>query len=426
MEGGAMPRALIVRAEGSPFGTRLARVIRTLRDEGWECDVVHAQGTLGRSDPTAVGRDLREEVHLYEFPAPRGVVTKILQQMTGSGYFGSERMRQLIRQLVTRTEYQLILVKDSPALVSVFDVLDGCNRAGVPVICEMVEPRVAQAYDSLIRYGTWATRLSAHVRRILPKLRDAERVYLPRCERVFVVCDEMKEWLTDNYPIESSKVSVVQNVEILSVFDATSAEGVPRRFAPRISFVGTFGPHRGVELLIEAAGMVRRRGGTGEFRLSIVGASRDEMQRLDRLCRSYGVGDIAELSPYVAHPLAMEWIKQTDIGVIPHLDTPGIRTTVPFKLFQYMAAGAACIVSDVGPLGRIVRETGAGLAFKAGSTSDLADKIHDLLMHPDRARAMGDKGRRTSEERFNWETESRAYADCFRWLERAEIRPAVS
>lgn len=419
-----MPRALIVRAEGSPFGTRLARVIRTLRDEGWECDVVHAQGTLTRSDPTAVGRDLREEVRLHEFPAPRDIATRIVQQMTGSGYFGSERMRQIIRQLLAGAEYQLILVKDSPALVSVFAVLDGYNRADIPVICEMVEPRVAQAYDSLIRYGTWATRLSARVRRILPRLRDAERAYLPRCERVFVVCDEMKQWLTENYPLESSKVSVVQNVEILSVFDATHAEGVPRRSAPRISFVGTFGPHRGVELLIEAAALVRRRSGAGEFRLAIVGASRNEMRRLERLCQSHGVREIAELSPYVAHPLAMEWIKQTDIGVIPHLDTPGIRTTVPFKLFQYMAAGAACIVSDVGPLGRIVRETGAGLAFKPGSAADLADKIHDLLIRPDRARAMGEKGRRTSEERFNWETESCAYADCFRSLARADTKPA--
>ena len=421
-----MPRVLIVRAEGSPFGTRLARVIRTLRDEGWECDVVHAQGVLGRSDPTAVGRDLRREVHLHEFPAPRGLTTRIVQQMTGSGYFGSDRMRQVILHLLAGAEYQLILVKDSPALVSVFAVLDRLNRADIPVVCEMVEPRVAQAYDSLIRYGTWVTKLSAHVRRILPRLRNAERAYLPRCERVFVVCDEMRQWLTDNYPVESSRVSVVQNVEILSVFDATRADGVPSRSAPRISFVGTFGPHRGVELLIEAAGIVRCRGGTGEFRLSIVGGSREEILRLERLCQSHGVGDIAELSAYVAHPLAMEWIKQTDIGVIPHLDTPGIRTTVPFKLFQYMAAGAACIVSDVGPLGRIVRETGAGLAFNPGSAPALADKIHDLLTRPDRARAMGENGRRKSEQSFNWETESRAYVDCFRSLARAGARPAAT
>jgi len=386
---------------------------------------VHAQGTLGRSDPTAVGRDLRAEVRLHEFAAPRGIATKIVQQVTGSGYFGSERMRQLIRQLLSTAEYQLVLVKDSPALMSVFAVLDGCGHGDLPVICEMVEPRVAQAYDSLIRYGTWATRLSAHVRRILPRLRNAERAYLPRCERVFVVCDEMKQWLTENYQLDPSRVSVVQNVEILSVFDATCAEGVPRRSAPRVSFVGTFGPHRGVELLIEAAAMVKRRGTAGEFRLSIVGASRDELRRLERLCQLHGVADIAELSPYVPHPLAMEWIKQTDIGVIPHLDTPGIRTTVPFKLFQYMAAGAACIVSDVGPLGRIVRETGAGLAFNPGSVAGLADTIHDLLMHPDRARAMGQNGRRKSEQSFNWETESRAYVDCFRSLARAEAKPAT-
>lgn len=409
-----MPRALVIRAEGPPFGTRLARVIRTLRDDAWECDIVHAGGTLGRSDPAAVGRDLRDEVRLYEFGAPRGTAARILQQVTGSGYFGTSFMRQRIRQLVTETDYQLIVVKDSPALVSVFAVLDDLHRTDIPVICEMVEPRVAQAYDSLIRYGTWATQLSAYARRILPRLRAAERTCLPRCRQVFVVCDEMKRWLIANYPVKADKISVVQNVEILSVFDATHAEGVPSRSSPRISFVGTFGPHRGVELLIDAAGRIRRRSDTGDFRLAIVGASRDEMHRLGKLCELHGVRDIAELRPYVPHSVAMEWIKQTDIGVIPHLDTPGIRTTVPFKLFQYMAAGAACVVSDVGPLGRIVRETGSGVAFKAGSAGELADALHALLKDPGHARALGASGRRKSEAGLNWETESRAYLDCFR------------
>lgn len=421
-----MPRALLVRPEGSPFATRTSRVLCTILDAGWDCDILIHEGGLGRlNEAAAMGRDLRAEVAIHEFSVRPEWWHRVARQASGANYFGTAELRQSLAELVSRRPYDLIIVKDSPSLGSVFAALDRTPHARIPVACEMVEPRVAQAYDSLVRYGTLTTRITARARRILPRLRDVERRYLPRCDRVFVVVDEMKAWLLDTYPLDPARVAVVQNVEVLSQFDSIDEPGVPPRRATRVSFVGSFGPHRGIELLIEAAGLVRRgQPGPPIFQLAIVVGSAADMRRIERLCGRFGVGDIAELAPYAPHRLAMQWIKETDIGVIPHLDTPGIRTTVPFKLFQYLAAGAACLVSDVGPLGRIVRESEAGLAFRPGSTTDLAERLAYLLGHPAEARAMGANGRRRSELSLRWEVESREYTQYLGSLATAAVMRA--
>jgi len=411
---GHMPLALIVRAEGSPFGTRLARVIRTMRDDGWECHIICQAGSVDRADAGSPGFDLRDDVTVYEFPVACSSREKLSQWIAAAGYLGTDHLRQLLVARLTEHTYDAIVVKDSPVLHLVFSVVDQMHGSHLPVVCEMVEPRVAQAYDSLIRYGTWYKELGGRVRRIVPRLSAVERAYLPRCDRIFVVVDEMKTWLIKTYGLNADDVSVVQNVPILSEFDAIHEPGIPSRTVPRVSFVGSLGPHRGLELLIEAAGLVRNRLPVPpDFRLAIVGGSPVQSRRLSGLCIHYGISDIVEIVPHVPHRTAIQWMKESDIGVIPHVDTPGIRTTVPFKLFDYMASGAACLVSDVGPLGRIVRKTDAGLTFQPGSAADLAEKLETLLTNQQRTRAFGTRGRQRSEQSLRWEIESRKYSQYF-------------
>jgi glycosyltransferase involved in cell wall biosynthesis len=109
----------------------------------------------------------------------------------------------------------------------------------------------------------------------------------------------------------------------------------------------------------------------------------------------------------------MRWIKATDIGVIPHRDTEFIRTTVPNKLFQYMAASAMVIVSDVGPLSRIAEETDCGVSFRPDSPVDFAEAIRQWLKRTEERIERGRKGRKAVEERYCWEKLSQRYLDYF-------------
>ncbi|NUQ21724.1 MAG: glycosyltransferase, partial [Gemmatimonadaceae bacterium] len=80
-------------------------------------------------------------------------------------------------------------------------------------------------------------------------------------------------------------------------------------------------------------------------------------------------------------------------------------STVPNKLFDYMAAGLPVVTSSAIPAARIVRETGAGEVFTARDASSLAGAI-ERLRAPEARTTRGEAGRRAVRERYNWERDS--------------------
>jgi glycosyltransferase involved in cell wall biosynthesis len=82
------------------------------------------------------------------------------------------------------------------------------------------------------------------------------------------------------------------------------------------------------------------------------------------------------------------------------------NTTIPNKLFDYMAAGLPVLTSDARPAARIVRESGCGEVFRDRDVSDLAQYIERLCDAGRRARC-GAAGLRAIARRFHWELDAR-------------------
>lgn len=406
-------RALIIRYEGMPFLIRMSKMLRTVLDCGWECDLLIPQGGVGKVNISKeVGRDLAQEVRIHEFPRPRPGIERLLAAAGGPGAIHDRYFRQTLQDLLTRNAYSVVVVKDTPPLRQVFAALQASGQALLPVMCDMYENASEQSYDMNIRYGSWQRRAITTLRREITRIRAIERTYLPRCDRIFVVVEEAKKFLVERYGLDPRRIAVVHNVEVLEEFDRLSDPSVPPATGGEftISYVGSMGPHRGIELLLDA---ILRLGNmnTPPFRLVLVGVQPQHRARLEEVCAALGIQGRVQMVDFVPHPTAMQWIKRSHIGVIPHADTEFIRTTIPNKLFQYMAAGAPCVVSDVGPLGRIVRETGCGLAHDPGSAASLAAQIAVLLHDPALARGMGQRGRAAAEQRYRWELQGRQYEE---------------
>jgi len=98
---------------------------------------------------------------------------------------------------------------------------------------------------------------------------------------------------------------------------------------------------------------------------------------------------------------AFKFIDEAHVCIVPHKRTDLTESTVPHKLFMYMAKGRPVLVSDVAPLKRIVETAKNGLVFEADNSQDLAAKMREifddeLLLH------YSINGRAAAERQFNW------------------------
>lgn len=225
-------------------------------------------------------------------------------------------------------------------------------------------------------------------------------------DRVIVVIDEAKERIMD-YGIPESKVAVISNAEDTEYFKGIKLDqNIVNRYKDEliISYIGGFGPHRGIETTIRAMKYFK---GTTKEKLLLVGSqSQIYENELRQLARDYDVQSITEIVRWQPFEKVPSYIEVSDIGLIPHNKNPHTDSTIPNKLFQYMLLGKPVIVSDCRPLKRIVEETECGLVFQSGNERDLADKMIELYEGERKRRKLGENGRRAVLEKYNWESEA--------------------
>jgi glycosyltransferase involved in cell wall biosynthesis len=102
---------------------------------------------------------------------------------------------------------------------------------------------------------------------------------------------------------------------------------------------------------------------------------------------------------------AVRFLQTADVGVVPHAANESWNTTIPNKLFDYMAGGLAVLTSDAKPAARVVRENAAGVVFKDSDAADCATAIRQLADAEFRGRC-GASGRQAVAERFHWELDA--------------------
>ncbi|HSL54559.1 MAG TPA: glycosyltransferase [Pyrinomonadaceae bacterium] len=75
------------------------------------------------------------------------------------------------------------------------------------------------------------------------------------------------------------------------------------------------------------------------------------------------------------------------------------------SILEYMAAGRPVVVTSVGGAPEVVSEGETGYLVRSGDDAMMAERLIALLRDPERARAMGAKGRRLVEEKFSCEAQ---------------------
>jgi glycosyltransferase involved in cell wall biosynthesis len=379
-------RIAIVWKNDYPWDVRVEKIAHALRDAGHDVFILSAN-VQGRAR-----NELIDGLHIRRLPA---TPLRWLNAAISIPFYLNPFWFRLAARVVERERMDLVIVRDLPLiLVGVWLKM----RLKLPLVLDMAEDYPAM-YRESIDLGGWRAWVARIVKN--PSLMAyVERRMVPLVDHTLVVVEESARRLQRQLGIPQARISVVSNTPPLNGFDALDARlDRDGQHGLLLVYTGFVQDARGLEVVVDAVGLLRARGLDVRFRIVGDGPFRP---RLERRVAMHGLQDAVEFTGWVAHSEVAQHVREADVGVIPHPKNDHTDTTIPNKLFDYMACGRPVIVSNAAPMERIVRDEGCGTVFEAGSAESLARAIAG--MSPDRAalEAMGRRGAEAVRRRFHW------------------------
>jgi glycosyltransferase involved in cell wall biosynthesis len=203
--------------------------------------------------------------------------------------------------------------------------------------------------------------------------------------------------ITDRF--QAKKSILVRNFPILEELHTPNATPMRERPA-EFAYVGYISEVRNIYAMVEAAARLRDR----DARLRLVGTF--AIEETENRAKAMPEWASVRFDGWASRREVAAALGDARAGLVVLRPVAHEMLTLPIKLFEYMAAGLPVIASDFPLWRRIIEDAGCGLLVDPLDVGAIADAMRWILDHPDEAEAMGQRGRRAVEERFNWNHEA--------------------
>lgn len=185
--------------------------------------------------------------------------------------------------------------------------------------------------------------------------------------------------------IDATKIHVVTNGVDLVRFRPTAKDerlvgtlGLQGCFV--LGYIGTHGLAHGLETLLEAADLLRRRPGGDRFRVLFVGDGAKK-RALIAEARRRELGNVIWIDTVSKEDIPRYW-SVLDAAVIHLQPEPLFQTVIPSKLFEAMAMGVPVLHGVNGESAQLVEREGVGIVFRSGHASALVEAAIRLATDP--------------------------------------------
>ena len=385
-----------------PWDVRVEKIGRSLVEGG------HQVFLAARNRKRQEVYDYVDTMDVWRMPPIRRLPGAIDRQLMFPAFF-SPRWISHIKQVATRNRCDVLMVRDLPLALSAVAVGKSLRK---PVVLDM-----AENYPAALRaiHTHKKPTIVDHLARNPVFAQLVEDSSLPLLDHILVVCDENRERLIRR-GVSPHKVTVVGNTPNLELF---RGDPPPQEIIDRFDgdfvlvYVGSVDPFRGLDTIVEALPAIRKK--IPNVRLAILGKG-GGVPEVEALARQHGVADHVDMVGF--RPLAElpGYIARGDVCIIPHHRNEHIDTTLPNKLFDYMALGRPVLATDAVPLERIIEEVGSGLVYRSGDAASVAEKVL-LLADEETRRKMGQAGVDAVREKYNWAVDTKILLEVFDELE---------
>jgi glycosyltransferase involved in cell wall biosynthesis len=372
-----------------PWDVRVEKVARSFTDAGHEVHLV------ARNRERRPERERLTEAEVYRLK-PWPLLGKRIGDATMFPAFFNPRWLSAITKTARASRAQVLLVRDLPLAPT---AIWAARQLGIPVVLDM-----AENYPAMLR-GRCELGVQRRTDVFVRNARAAaavERWVLARIDHVLVVVEESRDRLRD-LGVGSDRITVVSNTPSLSRLTELAPKAHEDTNLLELIYLGLLEAPRGIGVMLDAVALARHAGVPA--RLTLLGDGR-ERDKFEARSRELGLDDSAvRFLGRVPYADAVRLLQSADVGVVPHIASDHWNTTIPNKLFDYMAGGLAVLTSNAKPAARVVREAGVGVVFKDTDAIDCAAAIGKLANAEFRARC-GANGRSAVAARYNWERDA--------------------
>ena len=371
-----------------PWDVRVEKITSTLVKNGHE---VHL---LCRNLKKRPVYEYLNKVHIYRLPYSK---YSYINNILGFPAFFNPLWLLMIYRIVRKYSADLILVRDLPIALSAVFIGRLCR---LPVIIDMAEDYPAMVRHILKSEGFNPMNLIIRNPFLVECI---EALCVSRVDRIFTVILESKSRLMDQYHLDRSRIHIVSNTPRLSdvnMMELTDRIPEPSRTI-KLIYIGGLQEARNLDVVLKGMAVNTEN---IDCTLTILGTGRGE-DNLKKLVKTLRIQNKVIFKGWVEHNAIGNYLRTSDIGIIPHAVTKHTNTTVPNKLFDYMAYAKPVLASDTKPVQRIIDSECCGLIYRYDSPEDFRDKLGRLTDRKIRA-SMGANGRKAIELRYNWELDS--------------------
>ncbi|MBO6575362.1 MAG: glycosyltransferase family 4 protein [Rhodothermales bacterium] len=380
-------RVLMVLDHAYPPDIRVENEARSLVEAGIEV------GLLALAPDRRPPEDLVDGVRVFRRRVP-GRLRNWLRGLSGTLSVPGKLLAREIRSLHQRWPFDALHLHD---LYLFGGGLEAGRALGVPVIGDLHENWV----EALQHYA-WSTSFPGNLAVSIPKWERLEQEWVTAVDHLVVVVEEAAE-RNRELGVPADRLVVVPNTVQRASFDAFSIDAelvnrVRRGAGFTVVYTGGMDIHRGLDNAIRAMAQVAETRPDAQLVLVGDGRVRPDLESLAAKLRAP-----VQFEGWQPQESIRSYIEAADVCLVPHRRTPHTDATLPHKLFHYMYAARPVVVTDCRPLDRIVTAEACGLVTPDGDTRALADAILAMGSDASVAAAMGARGRRAVEERWNWE-----------------------
>jgi len=295
------------------------------------------------------------------------------------------------KELIQRDCFQVVHIHDLPNALQILRLARSHSVATILDLHENYPAMMMHAGKMRLRKILFSPNRWMHY----------ETQSIVAADHVLVVTEEAKNRI--DIAESQSKVTIVSNTPDLGDIYGITSQSLKRQQTKdrlNIVYAGLInGRHRGIETCILS--LKDLIACLPSARLLIIGDG-NHLARLRQLAWKLHVQDKIEFMGYLPFNKYIQTIAdEADICVIPHLKSPHTDTTIPNKLFHYMALGKPVIGSDCKPIMRIIKESSCGITYESGNAREFAEAVMSLK-DPATRNYYGRRGRASVEAKYNW------------------------